>query len=97
MHYIIIKDKQMGGIGINSLKVKKLYADKVFAMDPLDGFVSMDTLNRRKYIQYVNIVKECSENRNKLNLKQNEEMFRELANCQQCQCFNCQKVQRLIF
>ncbi|PRR82619.1 hypothetical protein [Clostridium vincentii] len=76
---------------MNDFNTKKLYSDIIFAMESLNGFVSKETLNRRKYIRYLNIVKECSENKDKINFKNNKEILAQLSNCQKCKCFNCDK------
>ena len=69
---------------MDNLNVKKLYSYIIFA---IDGFASEDTLDRRKYIHYMNIVKECSEDCSKLKLKDNVEILKEIAKCQKCKCF----------
>lgn len=74
---------------MDNLSVKKLYSDIVFALESLNGFVSDDTLDRRKYIHYLSIVKECSEDSNKMKSKENMEILGQLANCQKCKCFKC--------
>ena len=76
---------------MDNFDVKKLYSDIVFAMESLDGLVSEDSLDRRKYIHYLNIVKECCENKDKIKSKENTEVLREIANCKKCKCFNCNK------
>ncbi len=76
---------------MGSLNLKKLYSDIVFEMESLNGFVSEDTLSRRKYIHYLNIVRECSDDKDKIKSEENIEILRQLANCQKCKCFKCNK------
>lgn len=86
-----INSKMMGGNCVDNFDIKRLYSDIVFAMESLDGFVSEDTLNRRKYIHYLNIVKECAEDRDKMKSKENAEILKQLINCKPCKCFTCNK------
>ena len=81
----------MGGYNVDNLNVKKLYSDIIFAMESLDGYVSDETLDRRKYIHYLSIVKECCEDDNKIKSKEDTEILRQLVNCQKCKCFKCDK------
>lgn len=71
--------------------VKLLYADLVYVIDSLDGIVSKNTLNRRKYIHYLYTVKECFDNKDKIKSKKNLEILTQLVNCQKCKCFRCDK------
>ena len=79
----------MGGNYMDNSAIKKFYADIVFARESFEGFVSEDSLNRRKYIHYLSIVEECSNHLAKIKSKENIEVFNELANCQKCKCFKC--------
>lgn len=76
---------------MHNLDVKKLYADIVYVMESLNGLISEKTLKKRKYIHYLNTVKECCDDKNKINFEENAEILRQLNNCQNCKCFNCDK------
>ena len=74
---------------MDSYNTEKLYSDIVFTIESLNGFVTQDTLNRRKYIHYLDVVKECCEHKDKIKSKENTGILTELANCQRCRCFTC--------
>lgn len=76
---------------MDNFDVKRLYSDIVFAIESLDGLVNEETLNRRKYVHYRNIVKECSDDRDKIKSKENTEILKQLTNCPKCKCFKCNK------
>lgn len=71
--------------------VKKLYADVVYIIESLDGIVSKSTLNRRKYIHFLDAIKECYDDKSKIKSAKNTEILKQLANCQKCKCFKCDK------
>jgi len=69
--------------------VIKLYSDIVFELESLKCFVKADTLDRRKYIHFLNIVQECAQDPGKIKFQRNADILRELINCQKCKCFKC--------
>ncbi|AQS11357.1 hypothetical protein CLOBY_35130 [Clostridium saccharobutylicum] len=71
--------------------VKRLYSDVIYIIESLDGLVSKSTLNRRKYIHFLDTIKECYEDKNKIKCAKNAEILKQLVNCQKCKCFNCNK------
>lgn len=56
--------------------VKKLYFDVIYIIELLDGFVSKSMLNRRKYIYFLDIIKECYEDKNKIKCVKNLEILK---------------------
>lgn len=86
---------------------REAYSKLVFAMDDIKDFVDEAALNRRRYVQYLPILKEyvdklellCGGNKAPKTLPEDVRQFREqhaeelekLRDCAQCQCAKCSK------